>query len=116
MKRFVTFAFVILLLTGCVPALTPFLTAENDAVTVTLRPARAVYDVNVVILNVRSSDERCVQFTSDVVCGLGNLSARKTIVLTGVRNADERVSCVAYGFLSEMLTMDSYRPFACAVR
>ena len=104
-----------LILAACVPSLTPILERQNGDVLVTVVTTRNVFDVQLVILNAVTSDTRCTAFTNDLVCELGNLSARKTESFL-VQGPEGQVSCVAYGFLREDLSMQSYRPFACAVR
>jgi hypothetical protein len=115
MKKLFALAALLLLLTACVPALTPILERQDADVLVSVVTTRAVYDVQLVILSASTSDARCTAFSSDLVCELGDFSARKETSLV-VQGPVGEVSCVAYGFLREDLSMSSYRPFACAVR
>lgn len=113
--RIVSVIVLALTLVACVPALTPILERQESDVLVSVVTTRAVYDVQLVILNASTSDARCTAFSSDLVCELGDFSARKETELV-VQGPVGEVSCVAYGFLREDLSMSSYRPFACAVR
>ena len=106
----------LLTLSACVPALVAEMDRQNGEVEVFVTSNRAVYDVNLVILNAELvADERCAQFSGDVGCMLGDFPPGNA---TSVRVTGDllRVECVAYGFLDEGLGLRSYRPFACSVR
>jgi hypothetical protein len=112
--RRLAWAAVILVLVGCAPSLVPSLSRSGDDVVVTVSAARDVFDVQLVILSAVTGDARCSAFAGDLVCVLGDFSARKVESVLVQGDVDE-VFCVAYGFVSENRSLTSYRSFACAV-
>jgi hypothetical protein len=114
-KRFLAFS-LILLLTGCFPAVTATHARLNGDVTVTVESRRGLFDAHVIVLNASTEDERCgvSDDGSDLLCVIGDVPAGESVTI--LVRSDGLVYCVAYGHVSDELGLLTYRAFACAAR
>lgn len=104
-------------LAACAPALAPMPVREGDTITVTLAPTQDLYSVTLSVLNVSTTDPRCVVISEiDIGCALGDIAAGEVVTVVGTMATDlpvESAWCSAFAFTEPDLAIGSYRVYPC---